>query len=162
MGFSIEIRGTAQVVERLQKLDARVTEPPWPLFRSLTEDWTARFRANIEEQHEVGGGPFVALSAETRRRRAKAGFAPDAPILQRQGYLRQSVGLLEMTPERLRVGSSRRGAALLQFGGRTSPASRVPNRPVPPRPFIGLTDEMLDETVQLAALYFTGGGEFDA
>ena len=157
MGFSIEIRGAAQAAERLQKIDARIQEPPEPLFRSLLEDWTARFRANIEEQHEVGGNSFAPLSAATQRRRQKAGFSPDRPILQRQAYLRQSIGLLEMTAERLRVGSPRRGAALLQFGGRTSPASQLPNRPVPARPFIGLTDEMLDETVQLAKIYFTGG-----
>lgn len=161
MGFSIEIQGAAQAIARLQKVDARLQEPPWPLFRSLTEDWTARFRANIEEQHDVVGDAFAPLSLETRRRRQKAGFSPDRPILQRQGYLRQSIGLLEMTAERLRIGSSRREAALLQFGGRTSAASSVPDRPIPPRHFIGLTDEMLDETVELVARYFAGDGELD-
>lgn len=155
MSFAIEILGADRVVARLESIDARLAAPPEPLFRSISEEWTAWFRDNLAQQTEVGGAAFASLSPATRRQRTRQGYGASAPILQRKGYLRSSIILLEASSEQLRVGSALNKAGLLQFGGMTSPRSAMPNRPIPPRPFLGLNPDQVDETIELVELYYS-------
>lgn len=155
MRVAIDIAGAAEARDRLLAAAARVERPVGPLFRLLGAEWEASFREHIRVQ----GVPdaFAALSPTTVSRRKKTGFGP-TPILVRTGDLLQSIRTLEVTDSELSVGTLHVGAKLLQFGGTTSPSSALPNRPVPPRPFVLLTEQEISDTFEMVDAFFLDEG----
>lgn len=157
MGIEITIRGGEELTKRLLEIDAKLAEPPTQLFTDLGSQWEFQFRKNILDEVDVDGNPFAELSPLTQKLRQKDGFGAAHPILRRKSDLLNSIHVLESGGEVLRVGTSlHRGEKLLQYGGFTPPDSRYPNRPVPPRPFIGLSAEMIAEALELVELHYFG------
>lgn len=155
MGVKIEIRGADETVARMQELAAALNQPLRPLFETIAEEWITEFKANIRNQGDSSGA-FTPLTPYTQRARKAAGYGAAAPILERTGNLIGENGLrtLLMTDESLSVGSDLEYAALQHFGGRTSPQSLVPDRPVPARPFVSLSDVALTDTLEMIEAYF--------
>lgn len=156
---AISISGAEEARERLLAQAAKLERPPRPLFELLAREWEASFRQHIRDQ----GVPeaFAPLAASTLRRRAKAGFGP-TPILVRNGDLLQSLRALEVSDTALAVGTDHMSAALLQYGGETSPHSAIPNAPVPPRPFVLLTDQEVDDAFVMVEEFYLGDPFGDA
>lgn len=158
-GVSIEITGGAELVERLEELDERVASTdPTELFQSIQNEWVTAFQGFIRDQG-VGGESYAPLAPSTRRDRERQGIGPDGPILQRQSDLINSIRVLELGSDTLSVGTRLPKAALLNFGGQTSPFSRIPNAIVPARPFVVLTPELLDDTMEMVKAFFFGDDE---
>lgn len=157
MGVEIRIENLDKVAARLAALDERFSQPARPLFEVLGEEWTSKFRDNIVAQHQVGGEPFAALAPKTQRLRAWRGFPAERPILERTGDLRQSIQVLSMTDDELVVGTRHRTAGVLQHGGVFDDPRDVPGqREVPPRPFVGLTALMVEDTLAMVRAHFLG------
>lgn len=155
-GVSIEITGGAELVERLEELDERIaSSDPRELFTSIENEWVTAFQGFIRDQG-VGGESYAPLAPSTRRDRAREGVGQDGPILQRQSDLINSIRVLELGADTLAVGTRMPKAALLNFGGQTSPFSRIPNALVPARPFVVLTPELLDDTMAMVRAFYFG------
>lgn len=158
MGVSIELRGADEAILRLETLDARLAADPKPLFGEIQTEWINVFRENFLANQSI----WPALSPVTIAERVAAGSPPE-PKMVRSGHLRESIGLLGMTNDTLRIGTDKVHARLLHFGGRTSPRSRYPNRPVPARPFVHLTREAIEDTMgMIRAFYFDEKSPLDA
>jgi phage gpG-like protein len=70
-------------------------------------------------------------------------------MLQRRGDLLGSIGRLEAAADEISVGSRLEYAPILHFGGVTALKTTIPARP-----FISLSDEVIDETMEQVAAYF--------
>lgn len=154
MGVQVEITGADELQQKLLALDARFNEPARPLFEQIAEEWNTDFKENIRNQGAES--PFAPLAPATRRLRAELGYGAGSPILQRTGDLLASIGTLEMTDDSLSVGSQHASAALLHFGGTTSPGSAIPNASVPARPFIVLLPQTIEDTMTMVEVYYMG------
>lgn len=158
MPVEITITGADSALARFEALDARLTADPRPLFESVSEEWATEFREHFTELQS----DWDPLSGTTIAERAKEGFGPEPKLIRTSGLL-NSIGMLELTGDTLRVGTERVSARLLNFGGRTSPRSRYPDRPVPARPFVFLSREAVEDTLEMVkAFYFDEGSPLDA
>lgn len=157
MPVEITLTGADSALARLEQLDARLGADPRPLFQNVAEEWASEFRLHFTEDQAT----WAPLSPVTIEERAKAGFSP-GPILRRKAGLLNSI-TTKIEPDLLRVGTDHVSARLLNFGGRTSPRSRYPDRPVPARPFIYLRRQAIEGTLeQIQAFYFGSESPLDA
>lgn len=152
-GVKIEIRGADETVARMQQLADALGQPLRPLFETIGEEWVSHFKENFRNQGDSEGA-WAALSPTTQKRRKKLGYNPTAPILIRTSDLINSLQTLDMQETLMSVGTRHASAALLHFGGDTSSHSAVPNRPVPARPFVSLSEEAIADTLEMIEVYF--------
>jgi phage gpG-like protein len=124
----------AQIIDRrLNALEARITDvsPAWPavvaVFREIA-------RATFEtEGASNAGGRWPALAPSTQRDRARQGYNPTHPILQRTQTLMRSVTqntgdtILVTTPNYLGIGSA---VPWIMFHQSTAARSKLPRRAV--------------------------------
>lgn len=163
MGVRLTLEGAGEVREKLLAVGAQFEGSLQPLFESLGASWEGSFKAHVRDEVNVGGAPFVELAASTRRRRRALRFPEANPILRRRGDLVDSIKAIEISDTELVVGSEHPGAALLNFGGVTSPRSAIPNAVVPSRTFIGLSAQEVDDLfVTLEKFLFGDGSEGEA
>ncbi len=162
MRVSVEVTGAAELSSWLGEHAARLQASPAGLLAAVGEDWVSRFQANVR----AGGVPTVPLAQVTLDLRSReagpgrvqprwGGGGGTAPLF-RTGGLKDSIQVLEATADTLAVGTTREAAALLNFGGVTSPASMIPGRRVPARPFVFLAPEDVKSTIAALADFFFG------
>lgn len=160
MGVTIEVTGGEALASRLLELDQAMNQPLRPLFDQVSAEWVTEFQSHFRNQGDAAG-KWASLSPATQRLRAKAGIGAASPILERTGDLLQSI-TPTFAEDQMSVGTAKTFAALLQFGGSTGSKSRIPNRTVPARPFISLSQEAIDDAFENITAYFlpepgTGG-----
>lgn len=160
-GVKIEIRGADETVARMQELAEKLAQPLRPLFETIGEEWVSHIKENFRNQGD-SAGHWAALSPTTQKRRRKLGYGPSAPILIRTSDLLQSIQTLDMQDASMSVGTLHESAALLHFGGQTSSHSAVPDRDVPARPFVSLSEEAIADTLEMIEAYFFPAPEVSA
>ena len=118
-----------------------------PAFEAIGEDLLGDFAANMTMEGGLYGktarsylgeaaGPWKPLADSTVRERERLGYGGAHPILQRKGELRESLtirggvgNVFEVSPDRLRVGTSLFFAFFHQDGTQKMPA----------RPLVGVS-----------------------
>ena len=153
MGVKIEIRGADETVARLQQLATALEQPLRPLFETISEEWVSNFKEHFRSQSDSAGA-WAGLSATTQKRRRKLGYGPTSPILLRTSDLLNSLQALEVTDTSMSVGTRHESAELLHFGGSTGSTSAIPDRDVPARPFVSLSEEAISDTLEMIEAYF--------
>lgn len=153
MGVKIAIRGADETIARLEQLATGLEQPLRPLFETISEEWVSTFKENFRNQSGPDGA-WVALSPTTQARRQKLGYGAAGPILTRTSDLLNSIQTLEMTETGFSVGTRHKSAALLHFGGETGATSAIPNRTVPARPFVSLSEQAIADTLERVEAYF--------
>lgn len=156
MRVSLSIDGADEVRKRLLDAGDRLAGSFKTLFEAVGASWEASFKGHVRDEVDVFGEAFQPLAASTMRRRKKEGFPPANPILRRRGDLFTSIRALEITDTELLVGTDHASAGLLNYGGRTSSASLLPDRPVPARRFIGLNGQEVDDLFETLADFLLG------
>lgn len=121
-----------------------------PLMRDIGEHLLNTTRERFSDETAPDGTPWAPLSETTRQRKKRNADR----ILTERGFLRGGLAY-RATSDQVEVGSPSIYAGTHQFGaergsfGSTSRGSHIPWGDIPPRPFLGLSNE--DET-EIAAL----------
>lgn len=156
----IEVTGAEELAERLLEIDERIAGDLEPLFAAISDAWVSEFQRIIREQ-DPPAGPWEELAPWTQRERKKAGYGATSPKLQRTGDL---IGRIARQPGSdsevvVGVGSDLEKAPILHFGGVTALGTVIPARP-----FIALSEVVIEDTMALVAEHFVPlpGGAADA
>lgn len=108
-----------------------------PALNAVAEYLYHSTRKRIDAGESPDGTPFAALSDCTLSVKSRH----QDKILIERGYLYNLV--YQTSQEQLQLGSTLVYGAMHQFGGKTSPKSMIPNKAIPARPYLGIsqTDE---------------------
>lgn len=110
----------------------------------------------VHENFAQQGRPkWLGLSPTTQKIREKKGHWPGS-ILQQSGRLRNDIGTesgVDYAKVGVKSGLASKYAAMMQFGGKTSPRSMIPNKTIAPRPFLKLTEADEDKIVGVVNNY---------
>ena len=108
----------------------------------------------FETETSPDGAAWPALSQVTIRRRERGGHWPGGK-LQVSGRLAASIGLVALGPRSVIVGTNVVYAAAMQFGARKGAFGKgrrpVPWGDIPPRPYLGISQDAEHEIEQLIA-----------
>jgi phage virion morphogenesis protein len=116
-----------------------------PLMREISE----KMRDAVEENFEQEGRPkWEPLSETTKKIRQKKGTWPGS-ILQDSGQLAASISASNSKTEAI-VGTNKIYGPIQQFGGRAGRGKKVK---IPPRPFLKLTDNDIEEIKKIISEY---------
>ncbi len=160
MRLLINVAGAEQLARALDAQGRRVTGDLRPLLDAVAADWVTHFQDNIREEGR-GGVSWPQLQPATIRIRIHYGHGI-GPKLIRGGDLLHSIQLLDAGETWIEVGSRQTSgpvpvAAILQRGGTVTDA-RGRKREVPPFPFVYLTAQDVDDTVEMIGVYLFGDG----
>lgn len=140
----IEIKvDSSEINQLLGRLMGRMGDMS-PVMLAITGVMSdATERAFKNEADPVTGAKWPQLTDDTVTMRGGNAH----PILQVTGQLASSVQT-DYGKSYAEISTNKIYAAMHQFGGTTSPKSRIPNKPIPARPFLGLSpsdeQEILD------------------
>lgn len=140
--LTIEVADLDAINAQLLSLDSVIPDM-LPSLAVLVESQTRRRIA--EEQTGPDGKPWPAWSldyAMTRR--------PGQSLLMASGDMLDSIAGEVTANDAITVGSDKVQAALMQFGGTANMAAGP--AAVPARPFLGLSDDNLNEVADLVSL----------
>lgn len=143
-GIHIELDGQSAISHALNQLMAQINDLE-PAFADIGEYLLLSHRQRFDEQQSPDGEPWEPLSATSQALKPKN----KQQILRLNDILRDHFSY-QATNKELLFGSNQVYAAIHQFGGTTSPNSMIPNKTIPARPFLGLSND--DETEVLAIL----------
>lgn len=155
--IALEIVGADALARRLASAAATLAKPLRPLLQALGLKWQAWFRNHIKD--DGAGLDWPELHQGTRAIRKHYGHDSKARLLRR-GDLLQSIDILGLSDDELRVGSNLHGgpggtvpvARILQSGGEVTQDGHT--RKVQAFPFIVLTETDLEITHELISEYF--------
>ena len=88
-----------------------------------------------------------SLSTKGQRR-----LGAKKPLTGRSRTLQTTINY-QIAGDTLHVGSPEPYAAMHQFGGTTSPNSMIPNKPIPARPFLGLSSDDREDILDIVRGY---------
>ncbi len=144
-----------QVRIALEKLIRQATElPMMSIATAVRNDIQDRFKTSTAPD----GSPWAPLSPVTRVRRRKGS---DRPLLD-TGTLRNSIQVLEVGRDSATVGTREKYAATHQYGakkgqyGKTRRGGPIPWGDVPARPFIGVSDDAMENIRRLIIRHLGG------
>lgn len=150
MDYQIEIDDES-ILRRLGYL-LRATNDLTPLMEAIAGVLSGEAKQAFEEERSPKGDGWAELSEVTVALREKSGHVP-INILQRSGRLAESISA-QVTPNSVTVGTNVIYAAVQQFGATKRKFKGVaPWGDIPPRPFLGLSDEGRDEIRELCVRY---------
>jgi len=142
----IEIKlDNSKVNAVLQRLSHAIVDmsPAMQIIAGVLDD------AVHENFAQQGRPKWLGLSPTTQKIREKKGHWPGS-ILQQSGQLKNNIGT-ESGADYAKVGVQKglasKYAAMMQFGGKTSPRSMIPNKTIAPRPFLSISDADEDKIV---------------
>lgn len=124
------------------------------LFSQMGEYLLRKTRDRFADEQAPDGTPWAQLSQATT---LTEGY-PFSKTRNRDKVLTESgalMGTLRFAIEgnSLVIGSNRPYAAMMHFGGKTSPNSMIPNATIPARPFLGVNSQEKDHLLKLAKRY---------
>lgn len=158
MKVTFEVTGAPEAATMLQGIGERLEQPLTEVLQSVAILWETDFRQNFERQGSILGA-WTPLAPMTQRLRKWRGFNPASPILVRTHDLQQSIRRLTIDDDSMSVGSDSEYAAIQQFGGVETARNDVPgSRTIPPRPFVVLTPDLIEETLQTLHEFLFGEG----
>lgn len=139
-GASIEInhQGLASVIEVLQGMSDKTTKLA-PAMNDIGEMLLLSHAERNANQIAPDGTPWAALSPTTQQLKPRH---QNTPLRLNDILLNQL--LYQADDSGLSFGSNMIYAAMQHFGGITSANAMIPNKPIPAREFIGVSEE--DET----------------
>lgn len=148
----IGLDGGADAVEKLVLLGSRLDDLT-PVFREIAGVLADETEQAFESESDPSTlTPWEQLAAATIAERTDEGYWP-GKILQRTGSLAASVST-DYGADFAAVGTNKVQAALMQFGGQ---AGRGGSVTVPARPFLGVSEEGLDEVLDICGRYLLDG-----
>jgi len=151
MSYEIKIE-SAGVIDALNEMLARGNDltPAMQLIAAVMESATEGAFAN--EADPVTRAPWEKLSSQTTIPfRIKSGYWP-GQILQRTGQLAASIET-DYGDNWAAIGTNKVYAAILFFGGKTSPRSAIPNQIIPARRFFGLGAADQEDVLKILRQY---------
>lgn len=101
------------------------------------------------QEQSPDGDPWAPLSPVTIERKGHGDILRDSDTLR--GQLAYQLG-----DDELLFGSNLEYAAMMQFGGTTSPNSMIPNKPIPARPFLGTSADDDAEILAILSDHLSG------
>lgn len=151
MSYEIKIEN-AGVIDALNEVLARTSDltPAMQLIAAVME--SAAEGAFANEADPVTGTPWEKLSNKTTiPLRMESGHWP-GQILQRSGQLAASVET-DYGDSWAAIGTNKPYAAMMFFGGKTSPRSAIPNQIIPARRFFGLSAADQEDVLKILRQY---------
>lgn len=150
MDYQIEIDDES-IHRRLRHL-LKATNDLTPLMREIGPLLEGAAQRAFAEERAPDGGGWARLSEVTIALREKAGRWPGKK-LQASGELAQSISWLATT-DSVTVGTNVIYAAVQQFGAKKREfKGKAPWGDIPPRPFLGVSDDNRDDIRELVVQY---------
>ncbi|WP_432460805.1 phage virion morphogenesis protein [Agarivorans sp. QJM3NY_25] len=134
-GIQIQLGDTQSIRQVLNQL-LKQTEQLRPAFEDIGEHLQLSHRQHFDQQQSPQGEAWQALSPSTQALKPKL----QDQILRLNDILRDHLSY-QANDEQLLFGSNQVYAAMMQFGGTTSPNSMIPNVEIPARPFLGINQD---------------------
>ncbi|CAD6366735.1 phage virion morphogenesis protein [Shewanella xiamenensis] len=125
-GFDGALTAFQQLIDRGQNLQ--------PALNAIAEYLRGSTQDRITAGESPDGTPFAALSDYTLSVKSRN----QDKILIERGYLYNLV--YQTTEDQMQLGSTMVYAAMHQFGGTTAPNSMIPNKAIPARPYLGISE----------------------
>lgn len=144
--FEITVDGVQNAAGAARDLAGRIRRGPRPLLAEIARLWTEEVFPAVLDR---GGLP----PWEPRSRVTEKLHGPGRP-LEGEGILRNSFRILEISETLAVVGNE--FGEIHQLGGRTSPNSMIPNREIPARPFLALSEEAISNTLERISVFYFG------
>ncbi|MEX2475058.1 phage virion morphogenesis protein [Marinobacter sp.] len=151
-GINVEVDDAElrKALSKLENMDQHFDGLYAQMGAYLVRKTKDRFRA----EESPDGTPWAPLSQETTLSEGN----PFSKRKNRDKVLTESgdlMGLLrfQVDGNTLEVGSNQPYAAMMHFGGKTSPRSMIPNATVPARPFLGVSDDDSAHILKLVERY---------
>lgn len=141
MATRIEITGAEELRTRIVQIDERLRGSLRPVLEPIGATMLAAAREAIDIGGRFGWPP---LSEATIALRARRGGPGGATPLRATGELRNSIRQLELTDDRVEVGTTLERAGIQEYGGTTAATSMIPGRRVPARPFMPVPPATID------------------
>lgn len=130
--ISLTVEGDLVVDRLLKGIEdrARDLSPAWPAVVKAFQEITAKAFAS---EGASTGAPWRPLAESTQRDRARKGFPPAHPILERTGTLKRALTMGEgafvsSTPSTLRYLVSAEAAGYFKYHQSNRPRTRLPRR----------------------------------
>ncbi|MCU8031783.1 phage virion morphogenesis protein [Shewanella sp. SM73] len=133
-GFEGALTAFQQLIDRGQDLQ--------PALSAIAEYLRGSTQDRITAGESPDGTPFAALSDFTLGAKSRN----QDKILIERGYLYNLV--YQVSSEQMQLGSNMVYAAMHQFGGTTAPNSMIPNKDIPAREFLGVSQ---DDEIEIIA-----------
>ncbi len=133
-GFDGALAAFQQLIDRGQDLQ--------PALNAIAEYLRGSTQDRITAGESPDGTPFAALSDFTLGAKSRN----QDKILIERGYLYNLV--YQVSSEQMQLGSNMVYAAMHQFGGTTAPNSMIPNKDIPAREFLGVSQ---DDEIEIIA-----------
>lgn len=148
--IEIAVDGLEAAASRLTEL-AEKGQHLGPLFNDIGEMLLYSHKQRNAQGIAPDGTPWAELSETTQGLKPRHQTTP----LRLNDILLTQL-LYQADDDSIDFGSNMVYAAMQQFGGKTSPKSMIPNKLIPARPFIGLSDEDEQAILEMVAEYFEG------
>lgn len=155
MTFTVRPGGLDAIESALTRLAARA-DNLLPAMDEIGSQMLQRTQRRFEEQQGPDGSDWPALSPVTVKRRGDAG-----PILRISGDLYRSVSY-RPGRDHVELGTNWPYARALQLGilrgasGRTRRGGPIPWGTIPPRPFLGISDDDGADVLDIIQHYLEG------
>jgi len=133
-GFEGALTAFQQLIDRGQDLQ--------PALSAIAEYLRGSTQDRITAGESPDGTPFAALSDFTLGAKSRN----QDKILIERGYLYNLI--YQVSSEQMQLGSNMVYAAMHQFGGTTAPNSMIPNKDIPAREFLGVSQ---DDEIEIIA-----------
>lgn len=141
-GFDGAVTAFQQLIDRGQNLQ--------PALNAIAEYLRGSTQDRITAGESPDGTPFAALSDYTLSVKSRN----QDKILIERGYLYNLV--YQTTEDQMQLGSTMVYAAMHQFGGTTAPNSMIPNKAIPERPYLGISETDEAEIIATIGDYLMG------
>jgi len=136
-----------EIIEALNKV-LQSGQDLEPAMRGIAGVMADASEEAFEQEKAPDGSPWGDLSDETTKPLRKATGHWPGQILQVTGDLAASVHT-EYGSDYAAIGSNKAYAAMMHFGGITSPESMIPGKEIPERQFLGLGPQDEDEIIRI-------------
>ena len=136
----------AEVAEFINQLLQRINDLS-PVMRQVAGVLEDSAEQSFADERSPDGAAWADLTDYTKADREAAGYWPGQK-LQRRGHLASSI-VSDFDETAATVGTNVVYAAIQHFGGTTSPNSMIPNKEIPARPFLGISDHDEDEILDI-------------
>ena len=144
--FRIDLTGHDEAARAAGDFAARLRRSPRPLVEEIARAWAEDvFPAVFDRGGEPRWQPLSDVSVRLR--------GPARPLTGK-GILRNSFRVEEISEFHAVVGNEY--GAIHQLGGRTSPDSMIPGKPIPERPFLRLDETAISQSLETISGFYFG------